>query len=121
VGVVYYAAMADVEALNLLESAKDWVFVAPTIGFPCTLTHEADRYGVRHDASTQRWVEAELDSIIRVCTELRRRGMRVLPGGDYGLFCNPQGGNARDLEHFVILLGYTPMKAIQAATHHGGR
>jgi imidazolonepropionase-like amidohydrolase len=120
VDVIYHAAMADSEALDLLESVKDRVFVAPTIGFPYTLTHETDRYGVRHDAATQRQLEEELRSIITVCTELRRRGVRVLPGGDYGLFCNPQGTNARDLEHFVKLLGYTPMEAIQAATRHGG-
>jgi imidazolonepropionase-like amidohydrolase len=52
---------------------------------------------------------------------MRRRGIRVLPGGDYGLFCNPQGTNARDLEHFVTLLGFTPMQAIQAATRLGGQ
>jgi imidazolonepropionase-like amidohydrolase len=120
VDVVYHAAMADTEALDMLESIKDRVFVAPTIGFPYTLVHEADRYGVRHDAATQRRLEAELNSIIAVCTALRRRGVRVLPGGDYGLFCNPQGTNARDLEHFVRLLGYSPMEAIQAATRDGG-
>ncbi len=120
VDVIYHAAMADEEALDLLESAKDWVFVGPTIGFPYTLTHEADRYGVHHDAATRRRLEAELESIVTVCQALRRRGIRVLPGGDYGLFCNPQGTNARDLEHFVKLLGYTPMEAIQAATRHGG-
>src|SRR4029077_8537658 len=38
-----------------------------------------------------------------------------------GLFCNPQGTNARDLEHFVELLGFTPMQAIQAATRLGGQ
>jgi imidazolonepropionase-like amidohydrolase len=120
VDVIYHAALADEEALDLVESVKDRVFVAPTIGFPYTLTREADRYGMHHDAATRRHLEAELQSIIDVCTAMRKRGIRVLPGGDYGLFCNPQGTNARDLEHFVTLLGFTPMAAIQAATRHGG-
>ena len=120
VDVVYHAALADTEALDMLESARDRVFVAPTIGFPFTLTHEAGEYGVHHDAATKAHLEAELNSIIRVCTDMRKRGIRVLPGGDYGLFCNPQGTNARDLAHFVDLLGFTPMEAIQAATRHGG-
>jgi imidazolonepropionase-like amidohydrolase len=120
VDVIYHAAMADSEALDMVESAKDRVFVAPTIGFPYTLTHEAHRYGTHHDRVTQRQLEEELGSIIAVCTDMRHRGIRVLPGGDYGLFCNPQGTNARDLEHFVKLLGFSPMEAIQAATRHGG-
>ena len=28
-------------------------------------------------------------------------------GGDYGFAWTPQGTNARDLEHFVKLFGYT--------------
>jgi imidazolonepropionase-like amidohydrolase len=32
----------------------------------------------------------------------------------------PIGANARDIEHFVTLLGFTPMEAILAATKLGG-
>lgn len=120
VDVIYHVALADTEALDMLEGAKDRVFVAPTIGFPFTLTYEAGEFGHHPDAATQARQEDELQSIIRVCIEMRKRGIRVLPGGDYGLFCNPQGTNARDLAHFVNLLGFTPMEAIQAATRHGG-
>ena len=119
VDMIFHAALADAEALDLLEAAKDRVFVAPTIGFPYTLTHEADRYGVTHDAPTRRSMAHELDSIISNAREMHRRGIRVLPGGDYGLFCNPQGTNARDLVHFVELLGFTAMEAIVAATRQG--
>jgi len=44
----------------------------------------------------------------------------VLPGGDYGFPFNPNGRNARDLEHFVDLFGYTPTQALVAATKLGG-
>jgi imidazolonepropionase-like amidohydrolase len=30
------------------------------------------------------------------------------------------GSNARDIEHFVNLLGYTPLEAIESATRLGG-
>src|ERR1700760_1441631 len=43
--------------------------------------------------------------------ELRKRGLRVLPGGDYGFPNNPIGRNARDLELFVRLFGYSPAEA----------
>jgi imidazolonepropionase-like amidohydrolase len=52
--------------------------------------------------------------------EMRRRGIRVVPGGDYGFAWTPQGTNARDLEHFVTLFGYTPTEALLAATKVGG-
>lgn len=120
VDVIYHAALLDEEAMDMLEAAKDRVFVAPTVGFPYALVHEARDYGVVMDAATQRRNEAELDSIIRGMTALRKRGVRILPGGDYGLFCTPQGRNARDLELFVKLLGFSPAEAIGAATRHGG-
>jgi len=62
----------------------------------------------------------ELEHAIGVMQELKRRGVRILPGGDYGFAWNPVGRNARDLEHFVTLLGFTPMEAIVAATRLGG-
>jgi imidazolonepropionase-like amidohydrolase len=46
--------------------------------------------------------------------------VRILPGGDYGFAWNPIGTNARDIEHFVNLLGFSPMDAILSATRLGG-
>ena len=51
---------------------------------------------------------------------LKKRGVRVLPGGDYGFAWNPIGTNARDMEHFVELLDFTPLEAIRAAARYGG-
>lgn len=62
----------------------------------------------------------ELDTGIRNMKELKKRGVRVLPGGDYGFAWNPIGTNARDIEHFVTLLGFSPMDAILSATKLGG-
>jgi imidazolonepropionase-like amidohydrolase len=56
----------------------------------------------------------------KLIPELKRRGVRVLPGGDYGFPFNPNGTNARDLQHFVDLFGYTPTEALVAATKLGG-
>jgi len=51
---------------------------------------------------------------------MHRRGIRILPGGDYGFAWMPHGTNARDLEYFVKYLGFTPMEALLAATRGGG-
>ena len=63
----------------------------------------------------------ELDSCIENMKKLKARDVRVLPGGDYGFAWNPIGTNARDLDHFVKLLDFTPMDAIRAATELGGQ
>lgn len=47
---------------------------------------------------------------------MHRRGIVVLPGGDYGFAWTPHGTYARDLGHFVKLLDFTPMEAVIAAT-----
>jgi imidazolonepropionase-like amidohydrolase len=45
--------------------------------------------------------------------------VRALIGGDYGFAWVPQGTNARDLQHFVNLLGYTPSEALVCGTRFG--
>ena len=47
--------------------------------------------------------------------------MRILIGGDYGFAQSPQGDNARDLKHFVDLLGFSPSEALQCGTRIGGQ
>ena len=47
---------------------------------------------------------------------MHRRGIVILPGGDYGFAWTPHGTYAKDLSHFVELLGFTPMESIIAAT-----
>jgi imidazolonepropionase-like amidohydrolase len=65
-------------------------------------------------------VRRELEIAVKNMKELKKRGVRVLPGGDYGFAWNPIGTNARDIEHFVNLLGFSPMDAILSATALGG-
>ena len=48
------------------------------------------------------------------CKAMHKRGVRVLPGGDYGFAFTPHCQNARDLEFFVKYLGFTPMEAIRS-------
>lgn len=121
VDVIYHAVFADEEARDMLEEARDRVFVAPTIGFPWSQLHEYRKYGLNWTPTKIRRLEVEVETLIACMQDLRRRGVRILPGGDYGAgVTNPIGTNARDLEHFVNLLGFTPMEAIVAATKLGG-
>lgn len=120
VEVIYHATLIDDEACAALESAKDWVFVAPTLGITYTTLNEAGKWGLTTDIAESMGLRRELDIAIKNMKELKKRGVRVLPGGDYGFAWNPNGTNARDIEHFVNLLGYSPMDAILSATKLGG-
>ncbi|MEP7205348.1 MAG: amidohydrolase family protein [Casimicrobiaceae bacterium] len=120
VDVIYHATCADAEALDLLEAHKDRVFVAPAMSVTWTRLHESGRHGLPSTPALRSRVERDLDMTVERMIELKRRGVRVLPGGDYGFAWNPHGNNARDLRFFVDLMGFSPMEAIVAATRLGG-
>lgn len=121
VEIIYHATFADEEAMDMLTAQKHRVFVSPTLGVTFTTLYEAGNWGITPEIGEQLGLKRELESAVVVMQELKRRGVRVLPGGDYGFAWNPVGANARDLEHFVKLLGYTPLEAIRAATELGGQ
>ena len=118
--VLYHCTLADDEALDLLEEHRDSIFVAPAPGLPYSRIHEATAFGIDRAGAERLGAFDSLDGMIRVCPELHKRGVRVLPGGDYGFPYNPIGRNARDLELFVTLFGFTPTEALVAATRYGG-
>ena len=120
VDVLYHATLLDEEALDMLAAARERVFVAPTLGHLYATVHEAQQWGMTPALVRERGLVEELEAGIASAKALRERGVRLLPGGDYGFAWNRIGTNARDIEHFVQLLGYAPMEAIGAATRLGG-
>ena len=64
--------------------------------------------------------ERELEMCVDTMKKMHRRGIRICIGGDYGFAWTPQGTNAKDIQTFVEMLGFSPMEAIQAATKCGG-
>ncbi|GAA2656068.1 amidohydrolase family protein [Paractinoplanes durhamensis] len=118
---IYHCTYADEEALDLLESVKDTVFVSPAPGIIYANVYEGEEYGITREVAEKMGSVAALDGMRAVYPEIRRRGIRALPGGDYGFPNNPIGRNARDLELFVKELGYTALEALNAATELGGQ
>jgi imidazolonepropionase-like amidohydrolase len=121
VEVIYHATLLDEEAKDMLTVARERVFVAPVLGNLYSLLYEAEPWGLTTAMARSRGIEAEFERGIETAKDLQRRGVRVLPGGDYGFAWAPIGANARDVEHFVRLLGFAPMDAILAATRLGGQ
>jgi imidazolonepropionase-like amidohydrolase len=118
--IVYHCSYADSEALDMLEAKKDQIFVAPAIGLMYTRTYEAEPFGIARSGPANLGAAVHLERMQELYPKMRTRGIRVLPGGDYGFPYNPIGTNARDLEWFVKLLGYTPTETLVAATKLGG-
>src|ERR1700733_7010440 len=117
---VYHCSYADTEAVDLLEEAKDSIFLSPAVGIMWANVYEGEEFGIDRAQAEAMGSVRSLEAMTALYPELRRRGLRVLPGGDYGFPNNPIGRNARDLDLFVRVFGYSPLEALRAATYYGG-
>jgi imidazolonepropionase-like amidohydrolase len=120
VDIIYHCDFADDEALDMLEAAKDRIFTGPAIGLVVNRLES-----LRGDNSVQGQAALErlkplYEATCRVHAQMRKRGIRIVVGGDYGFAATPQGTNARDLDHFVTHFGFSSSEALQAATRTGG-
>ncbi|KAI8655266.1 Amidohydro-rel domain-containing protein [Fusarium keratoplasticum] len=116
VDVIYHGSYVDDEGMDMLERDKHKNIVVPAINWLYATTYEADAFGYTHEAAEKAGYKRELDIAVAGLREMHRRGIVVLPGGDYGFAWTPHGTYARDLEHFVKMLGFTPHESIIAAT-----
>jgi imidazolonepropionase-like amidohydrolase len=119
-GIIYHANHADEEALDLLEANRDWCFVVPALGLLYRTCHARSEWGFTPEMARERGLLHELEISVDTMGRMRKRGIRVLPGGDYGFAWNPHGTYARDLQLFVDVLGFTPTETLVAATRMGG-
>lgn len=117
VDIIYHASWIDGEGMEMLDKAKDKHIVAPGINWLITTIYESSAFGYSLEKAEQVGYKKELEVAIKGLREMHRRGITVLPGGDYGFAWCPHGTYARDLEHFVKLLDFTPMESIVAVSH----
>ena len=121
IDIIYHASFTDEEALDMLEAKKDKVFVAPGISVQIRLLNDGEVIGVSNKMAKDMGYERELEATVNSMKAMLKRGIRVLPGGDYGFAWAPHGENAKDLEYFVKSLGMTPMETIISCTRWGGQ
>jgi imidazolonepropionase-like amidohydrolase len=119
--LIYHASFTDEQTLDMLEAVKDEVFVAPGIAILHAMLYEAEAYGITHAQAVAMGYQEEWDAALDSLSRMHKRGIRVLPGGDYGFAFTPHCQNARDLEFFVKYLGMTPLEAIRSCTLYGGQ
>ncbi|MEO0974944.1 MAG: amidohydrolase family protein, partial [Pseudomonadota bacterium] len=120
VQIIYHASYADEECIDQLEKRKDEFFVGPGLAWLVQTSTQAGPWGIAPDSPLAQTYARELEYAIETMREMHRRGIRVLPGGDYGFAWTPHGTNAKDLEYFVELVGMSSMEAIVSATKLGG-
>ena len=113
---IYHCDYANEEALDALESVKDTAFVGPAFGLVHNSTREGEKYGLDRETVESLGLFRMFDLTCETYHELRKRGVRVVVGGDYGFAMTPMGQNARDIEHFVRYFGYSPADALRCAT-----
>jgi len=117
--VIYHCTHADEEALDLLEARRDDVFTAPAIGIVYAKAYLGEAFGFTREVAEKNGYFDALERNIEVYARMRKRGIRVLPGGDYGFPWNPIGENARDLDLFVKLFSWSTKDVLVAATQWG--
>ncbi|QDK33240.1 amidohydrolase family protein [Sphingomonas sp. IC081] len=118
---LFHCEYADEELLDMMEEARDRIFVVPTVGlFAQIMAGEASAHGLSPEVGGYMNIPDLLENSLATHTELRRRGIRHLIGGDYGFGWSPQGTQGRDLKSFVDFYGYTPAEALVCATRNGG-
>jgi imidazolonepropionase-like amidohydrolase len=116
VTIIHHADFCDEEAMDMLEEAKDRVFVTPTVGF----YHGLLRSGFPEPLLERMMVRPTMETNIATHRALKKRGLRMLIGGDYGVAFMPNGTNAADIAHLVNYIGLSPVEALRAATYYGG-
>ncbi len=118
--MIYHLNYVEEETIDLLIEARDRMYVAPAIGIVYVMAHEGEKWGFTPEVVKAGDFHYMLESCAKVFGRLKDEGVKILPGGDYGFAWNPIGANARDLEHFVNIIGYTPAQALMTATKWGG-
>lgn len=118
--LIFHASFADEEALDMLEANKDKHFVVPGLGWLINTLYNASEFGITEEIASNMGYARELEVASESLSKMHKRGIRVLPGGDYGFAWMPHGTNARDLEYLVKYVGMTPKEALVSATKYGG-
>ncbi len=119
---LFHCELSDEELLDMMEEAKDRIFVVPTID----LFHQmagggASAWGITPEVAGYMGIPPLIEELVKTHTALRKRGVRHLIGGDYGFAWSAQGQQARDLKWFMDYYGYGAAEALICATRHGGQ
>jgi imidazolonepropionase-like amidohydrolase len=118
--VIGHANYLNDEALERLREQRHRIFVTPAIHWQVGLYANGAEWGFSHPVLDSMGYKDEIAETINSVAKMKAAGVRVLPGGDFGLAWTPHGSYAKDLQNFVELFGYTPRETLLAATRDAG-
>ena len=117
---VHHATHASTKTLDMLEKARAKHYVCPAIGIIYATLNEGGDWGLDREWALAHRFDRELEVGCETMMKMFKRGIKVMPYGDYGFAWNPIGTDNRDLEHFVNLIGFSPAQTLMMATKWGG-
>ena len=120
VDYVGHANYLDDEAVELLASHNEPVYVGPAIAWEVQYVKQCESLGVSPETVRAQGYEAEIEATVKTVEKLREAEVKLVVGGDYGISIAPHGTYAKDLEYFVDLFDMRPAEALVCATRNGG-
>ena len=120
VDFVGHANYLDDEAIDLLAARRDRIVVGPAIAWEVQYVAQCGTLGISRETVRAQGYEHEIEATIATVAKLRKAGVRLVVGGDYGISIAPHGTYAKDLEYFVDLFGMSSAEALICATRNGG-
>ena len=122
--MIDHATFIDDQTIDLICETK--CFVAPGLDYIVSTLEYAEQGGFGWLGTYENFLDKthykdELDAAIENIDKMRRRGVRILMGSDFGFAWCPHGTYARELTHYVKLAGFSPMDALVAATKLGAQ
>jgi imidazolonepropionase-like amidohydrolase len=118
--IIGHANFLDDQALDMLRQDRHRIFVTPAIHWQIGLYENGAQFGFTSEVLDGMGYKNEVAETINSVAKMRQAGVRVLPGGDFGLAWTPHGTYARDLQNFVELFGFTPQETLLASTRDAG-
>lgn len=91
VDCIYHCDFADDETLDMLEAAKQRIIVGPAFGLVHNAVFESERAGVSKQVVERMGLPRKLEATCRTYEQIRKRGIKVVIGGDYGFTLTPMG------------------------------
>ena len=120
VDLIGHANYLDDEAVDMLAACNDRIFVGPAIAWEISYLEKCETLGISRQTVIDQGYQREVDATIATVEKLRKHGVKLVVGGDYGISIAPHGTYAKDLEYFVDLFGMSPAEALVCATRNGG-
>jgi imidazolonepropionase-like amidohydrolase len=122
VDLIDHATFIDDRTIDLI--CEKHCLVAPGLDYIVSTLEYAEQGGFPWLGSYANFLDKthyreEMDAAVENIGKMKRRGVRILMGSDFGFSWCPHGTYARELTHYVKLAGYSPMEAIVAATKLG--